>query len=195
MTENVRGDYALAYIFLTLARKSLFLVHHAPDVGDIAEDERHEEGDKEHGAESELAAAAVDNGERTLEVGIGGIVGRVAEAGDEEKGENNQHHADAGRPDASDIGLADHGTPHPIEQEHHSNEREHSEQRHGEIVVEIFHRLHEDETRLRINGVSILQQQTHKEGEEKHEEGACSSHQTHACTRTDVLILHIVDDI
>ena len=36
-----------------------FPVHHAPDVGDISEDEGHKERDIEHGAEGELAAATV----------------------------------------------------------------------------------------------------------------------------------------
>ena len=48
---------------------SLF-VHHTPHVRDICEHERHEERHVEHGAQSELAAAAVADGERALQVGV-----------------------------------------------------------------------------------------------------------------------------
>ena len=75
-------------------------VYGAPTVDDVGEDEGHQEGDIEHGAEGELAAAGVLHGERTLEIGSGGVVGSVVPSSAEQQCKDGKHGADASGPDA-----------------------------------------------------------------------------------------------
>ena len=58
--------FSLLYFFL----RDALAVDGAPGEDDVGEDERDEEGNYRHGAERELAAAAVGEGERTLKVDV-----------------------------------------------------------------------------------------------------------------------------
>lgn len=79
--------FCLARLFLA--------VHDAPDVGDVAKDEWHKDGNDSHGLQGKLAAATVLNGERALQVGVGGVEGRVVESRTEEETQHDEYHTDA----------------------------------------------------------------------------------------------------
>lgn len=79
----------------------LLLVDGVPSIDDVRQDEGDEQADEGHGAQRELTGAGVDDGERRLQVGGGGIVGRSVPAGTEQQGQDGEHGADTGRPDAA----------------------------------------------------------------------------------------------
>ena len=88
------------------------LVNGAPGVDDVSQNEGHEQRDIEHRGQRELTRARVLDGQRRLKIGGRGIVGRVVPASAEQQGEDDEHGADAGRPDAAietfrEDGLAD----------------------------------------------------------------------------------------
>ena len=130
-----------------------------------------------------------------MQVGIGGIIGGIAETGHKEQGEHHHDHTDAGRPNASDVGFADNRAPNAIEQQHNANEGHCREKGHGKIVVEVFHRREKHLLRLRINGITVFQKEAHKEGEEEREEGDGGTYEAHTGTRTEVFVVDVVDDV
>ena len=127
-----------------------------------------------------------------MEVGIGGIIGGIAETGHKEQGEHHHDHPDAGRPNASDVGFADNRAPNAIEQQHNANEGHCCEKGHGKIVVEVFHRREKHLLRLRVNGITVFQKEAHKEGEEEREEGDGGTNEAHTGTRTEVFVVDII---
>ena len=72
-------------ISLDLGLVELLLVDGTPAIDDVGEDEGNEEGDVEHGAQRELAAAGVADGERRLQVGGRWIVGCAIPPGAEQQ--------------------------------------------------------------------------------------------------------------
>lgn len=81
----------------------LSAVDFAPGMDDVDEDKGDEQADDGHGAEGEFAAAGVGYGEGGLQVGIGGVVGRVVPAYTDEQGEDGEDGADADGPNASSV--------------------------------------------------------------------------------------------
>ena len=69
--------FSLLYFFL----RDALAVHGAPGKDDVVEHLWDLEGGYGHGAERELAATAVGEGERTLKVDVGWIVGGIVPTG------------------------------------------------------------------------------------------------------------------
>ena len=59
----------------------LLLVDRPPSMPDVCQHKRYEDADNGHGGERELAGARILDGERRLQVGCLGIVGRVVPSG------------------------------------------------------------------------------------------------------------------
>ena len=173
----------------------LLSVHHSPHIRYVSENEGYEEGDVEHGAEGELAAAAVGNGQGALQGDVGGIIGGVSETCHEEQRQYYENHADACGPDAFDVGRAEDGAQNTIEEQSHANYGHESKGPETKIVVEILHRLHEYGSGGRVYGITVLQQGAHEEGEEEHEEGYSTANEAHRTARADVFVRHVVDDV
>ena len=149
----------LAYLFL----RQFLLVHDVPDVGYVADNERHEQRHVEHGAQGELAATAVGDGQRTLQVGVGRVVGGGVVTSAEQQAEYCEHRADACGPDAVYVGVAHGGAHGAVEQQRHAD-GEHDEQRpHRDEVVEIFLRLHDYHACGLVNGEAVFQQSAYEE--------------------------------
>ena len=91
--------FSLLYLFL----RNALAVDGAPGKDDVGEHERDEEGDYRHGAERELAATAVGEGERTLKVDVGWIVGGIVPAGYQQQNQHGKHGSDARKPDSLSI--------------------------------------------------------------------------------------------
>ena len=91
--------FSLLYLFL----RDALAVDGAPGKDDVGEHERDEEGDYRHGAERELAAAAVGEGERTLKVDVRRIVGGIVPAGYQQQNQHGEHGSDARKPDSLSI--------------------------------------------------------------------------------------------
>ena len=91
--------FSLLYFLL----RDALAVDGAPGEDDVGEHERDEEGNYRHGAERELAAATVGEGERTLEVDVRWIVGGVVPAGYQQKNQHGEHGSDARKPDSLSI--------------------------------------------------------------------------------------------
>ena len=91
--------FSLLYFFLHNA----LAVDGAPGEDDVGEDERDEEGGYRHGAERELAATAVGEGERTLKVDVGWIVGGIVPTGYQQQNQHGKHGSDARKPDSLSI--------------------------------------------------------------------------------------------
>ena len=91
--------FSLLYLFL----RDALAVDGAPGKDDVGEHERDEEGDYRHGAERELAAAAVGEGERTLKVDVRRIVGGIVPAGYQQQNQHGKHGSDARKPDSLSI--------------------------------------------------------------------------------------------
>ncbi len=77
------------------------LVDGAPGVDDVGQDEGDDERDARHGGEGEVAGTTVGQGERTLEVGRRGVVGRVVVSHHQQQSQYGADGSDAGRPNAS----------------------------------------------------------------------------------------------
>ena len=173
----------------------LLYVHHSPHIRYVSENEGDEEGDVEHGAEGELAAAAVCDGQGTLQGDVGGIIGGVGETCHEEQRQYYKNHTDACGPDAFDVGRADDGAQDTIEEQRYADDGHEGKGPETEIVVEILHRLHEYGSGGRVDSITVLQQGAHKEGEEEHEEGHSTANESHRTARADVFVRHVVDDV
>jgi hypothetical protein len=91
--------FSLLYFFL----RDALAVDGAPGEDDVGEHERDEEGDYRHGAERELAAATVGEGERTLKVDVRRIVGGIVPAGYQQQNQHGEHGSDASKPDSLSI--------------------------------------------------------------------------------------------
>ena len=91
--------FSLLYFFL----RDALAVDGAPGKDDVGEHERDEEGNYRHGAERELAAATVGEGERTLKVDVRRIVGGVVPAGYQQQNQYGEHGSDACKPDSLSI--------------------------------------------------------------------------------------------
>ena len=91
--------FSLLYFFL----RDALAVDGAPGEDDVGEDERDEEGNYRHGAERELAAATVGEGERTLKVDVRRIVGGIVPAGYQQQNQHGEHGSDARKPDSLSI--------------------------------------------------------------------------------------------
>ena len=173
----------------------LLPVHNSPHIRYVSENEGNEEGDVEHGAESKLAAAAVGDGQGTLQGDVGRIVGGVSETCHEEQRQDYENHADACGPDAFDVGRADDGSQDTIEEQSHANYGHEGKGPETKIVVEILHRLHEYGSGGRVDSITVLQQGAHEEGEEEHKEGYSTANESHRTARADVFVRHVVDDV
>ena len=92
-------SFSLLYFFL----RNALAVDGAPGEDDVGEHERDEEGNYRHGAERELAAATVGEGERTLKVDVRWIVGGVVPAGYQQQNQHGEHGSDARKPDSLSI--------------------------------------------------------------------------------------------
>ena len=79
----------------------LFLVDGIPGIDDVGQDEGDEQADDGHGAQRELTGAGVGDGQRRLQVGSRGVVGRTVPAGTEQQGEYDEDDADACGPDTA----------------------------------------------------------------------------------------------
>ena len=99
---NPVGKLVRFSLFYFLLRDAL-AVDGAPGEDDVGEHERDEEGNYRHGAERELAAAAVGEGERTLKVDVRRIVGGVVPAGYQQQNQHGEHGSDARKPDSLSI--------------------------------------------------------------------------------------------
>ena len=91
--------FSLLYLFL----RDALAVDGTPGEDDVGEHERDEEGNYRHGAERELAAAAVGEGERTLKVDVRRIVGGIVPAGYQQQNQHGKHGSDARKPDSLSI--------------------------------------------------------------------------------------------
>ena len=91
--------FSLLYFFL----RDALAVDGTPGEDDVGEHERDEEGGYRHGAERELAAAAVGEGERTLKVDVRRIVGGIVPAGYQQQNQHGEHGSDARKPDSLSI--------------------------------------------------------------------------------------------
>lgn len=180
---------------MNVQKINLLPVHHSPHIRYVSEDKGYEEGDVEHGAEGELAAAAVGDGQGTLQGDVGGIIGGVSETCHEEQRQYYENHADACGPDAFDVGRAEDGAQDTIEEQSHANYGHEGKGPETKIVVEILHRLHEYGSSGRVDSITVLQQGAHEEGEEEHEEGYSTANESHRTARADVFVRHVVDDV
>ena len=99
---NPVGKLIRFSLFYFLLRDAL-AVDGALGEDDVGEHERDEEGDYRHGAECELAAATVGEGERTLKVDVRRIVGGIVQAGYQQKNQHGKHGSDARKPDSLSI--------------------------------------------------------------------------------------------
>ena len=79
-----------------------------------------------------------------------------------------------------------------IKQQHNAYHGEHSQGPNVEIVVQILHRLHKHQSRSRVDCIAVLEQCTHKEGKEQHEERHRATNESYRATRANVLIVHII---
>ena len=91
--------FSLLYFFL----RDALAVDGTPGEDDVGEHERDEEGGYRHGAERELAAATVGEGERTLKVDVRRIVGGIVPAGYQQQNQHGEHGSDARKPDSLSI--------------------------------------------------------------------------------------------
>ena len=109
--EAVRGAGCLILMLgvLHFVAADATLVDGVPGVGNVGQHEGDGEACYRHDAQGELAGAAVGQAERTLRVGVRGIVGRVVEACEQQYAHDGQHGADAGVPDAARLLAAPHG--------------------------------------------------------------------------------------
>ena len=113
MKKRIRNHFwaSYAFVFFILIRFSLFYfllrdalaVDGAPGEDDVGEHERDEEGNYRHGAERELAAATVGEGERILKVDVRRIVGGIVPAGYKQQNQHGEHGSDARKPDSLSI--------------------------------------------------------------------------------------------
>ena len=97
------GAYLIRFSLLYFFLRDALAVDGTPGEDDVGEDERDEEGNYRHGAERELAAAAVGEGERTLKVDVRRIVGGVVPAGYQQQNQYGEHGSDARKPDSLSI--------------------------------------------------------------------------------------------
>ena len=91
--------FSLLYFFL----RDALAVDGTPGKDDVDEHEWDEEGNYRHGAERELAATAVGEGERTLKVDVRRIVGGVVPTGYQQQNQHGEHGSDACKPDSLSI--------------------------------------------------------------------------------------------
>ena len=91
--------FSLLYFFL----RDALAVDGAPGEDDVGEDERDEERNYRHGAERELAAATVGEGERALKVDVRRIVGGIVPAGYQQQNQHGEYGSDARKPDSLSI--------------------------------------------------------------------------------------------
>ena len=181
-------------IGLDLGLVELLLVDGTPAIDDVGEDEGNEEGDVEHGAQRELAAAGVADGERRLQVGGRWIVGCAIPPSAEQQRQHDEHGAYAGRPDAADVLLRNDGLADAEEYEHNAYQQQDEEIPHLEEVVEILQRLHRDDACL-VVGKAVLQQQVDEIDDEEQDEGGCIDLESNDATTTDVLVGNVVHHI
>ena len=170
------------------------LVDGTPAIDDVGEDEGNEEGDVEHGAQRELAAAGVADGERRLQVGGRWIVGSTIPSGAEQQCQHDEHSANAGRPDAADVLLRKNGLADAKEYEHDTYQQQDEEIPHLEEVVEILQRLHRDDACIGV-GKAVLQQEVDEIDDEEHDEGGCIDLEPKDATTTDVLVGNIINNV
>ena len=97
------GAYLIRFSLLYFFLRNALAVDGTPGEDDVGEYERDEEGDYRHGAERELAAATVGEGERTLKVDVGWIVGGIVPAGYQQQNQHGEHGSDARKPDSLSI--------------------------------------------------------------------------------------------
>ena len=181
-------------IGLDLFLVEFLLVDGTPAIDDVGEDEGNEEGDVEHGAQRELAAAGVADGERRLQVGGRWIVGCAIPPGAEQERQHDEHGADAGRPDAADVLLREDGLADAEEYEHNAYQQQDEEIQHLEEVVEILQRLYRDDACL-VVGKAVLQQEVDEIDDEEHDEGGCIDLEPKDTTTTDVLVGNIINNV
>ena len=181
-------------IGLDLFLVEFLLVDGTPAIDDVGEDEGNEEGDVEHGAQRELAAAGVADGERRLQVGGRWIVGGAIPPGAKQECQHDEHGANAGRPDAADVLLREDGLADAEEYEHNAYQQQDEEIPHLEEVVEILQRLHRDDACL-VVGKAVLQQEVDEIDHEEHDEGGCIDLEPEDTTATDVLVGNVIDDV
>ena len=126
---------------LDLFLVELLLVDGTPAINDVGEDEGHEERDVEHGAQRELTAARVADGERRLQVGGRWIVGCTVPAGAEQQCQHYKDSADSSWPNATNVLLCKNGLADTKEYENDTYQQQNEEIPQIEEVVEIFHWL------------------------------------------------------
>ncbi len=97
------SPFLIRFSLLNFFLRDALAVDGAPGEDDVGEHERDEEGNYRHGAERELAAAAVGEGERTLKVDVRRIVGGVVPAGYQQQNQHGEHGSDACKPDSLSI--------------------------------------------------------------------------------------------
>ncbi len=170
----------------------------SPRIDDVGEDKGDEQADPGHGAEGKLAGAGIGQGERRLQVGIGGIVGSVVPTDAEEQGKDGEHDADAGGPNTGRRknekrkvkieGFFDDAE----KDEHDANQEEHEQVPGTEEIVEVLVRLHEDDARSGVTGIAVLEQCADEESEEEDEESHSSRQQLASGAGKDGLVAHII---
>lgn len=177
---------------LYLCLGDLLLVDAPPAVGAIGDDDGDEECHPGHDTERDLTAARVADREAALQVDIGRIEGGVVPAGDEEQHRHYEDDADAFWPDAFDILFVEDRPADAEEHEHYADEEDDEQRPHRQQVVEILHRLHEDDACGGVHGIAVLEQRADEEREEENEEEHGIVDQPVAAALTQRLVVDVV---
>ena len=168
------------------------LVDAPPAVGSISDDDRDEERHPRHDTERHLTAACVGYRQTALQVDIGRIEGRVVPTSDEEQHCHHEDDTDAFRPDAFDILAVEDRPADAEEHEHHAGKEDDEQRPHRQEVVEILHRLHEDDACHGVHGIPVLEERADEEREEEDEKEHGVGDQPVAAALTQRLVADVV---
>jgi len=177
-----------------LGLREALAVDAVPSIGDVGQHEGDDERHEAHGRERKFARAAVGQGERTLQVGQRGVVGRVVEGSHLQKRPNGEYAADARAPNAATRRGENRATD-AYEHQDHAEQEEHQRERQGQEIVQVFVGLEAHDTRVGIDGKAVGREQVGGEGQEEHEEGDGVGEHLSAQARRESFVVDVVEQV